>query len=283
MPVFSVENEYNNKLELTHNEKKWQVISVTGLSSPAAVISTSVIPTFDGERFNSSRLSARNIVITLVINGDAEANRATLNKVVLPKRYIKFYYENNSHKYYIDGYVESFEYDLFENKIAGQISIICVDPFFKDEEQTAEILTGIINLFEFPFAIPEEGIAISEITEDKNAEITNMGTDQTGLEIVIDAINPVVNPYIENITTGEILKLNTIMQKNDIIKINTNRGSKTIKLYRGDQVINLINSMTNDSKWMVLTPGTNGLIYGADAGVDNMTVKISFRNLYGGV
>lgn len=283
MPAFIVENEFNNKIELTHNEHKWQVLSVTGLSSPPAAISRSVIPTFDGERFNGSRLEARNIVITLVINGDAEENRMALNKVILPKRYIKLFYENKAHKYFIDGYVESFEYDIFDNKINAQVSIICVDPFFKDEEETSEILTGIIDLFEMPFSIPVEGIAISEITTDKDGEITNMGTEQTGAEFVIDAVNPVTNPYIENITTGEIIKLAITMQKNDIIKINTNRGNKTVKLFRGNQVINIINYMTNDSKWITLTPGTNGIIYGADTGANNMSVKILYRNLYGGV
>lgn len=283
MPVFSVENEYNNKLELTHNENKWQVLSVTGLSSPAAAISTSVIPTFDGERFNSSRLTARNIVITLVINGDAEANRMALNKVILPKRFIKFYYQNKAHKYYINGVVESFDYNVFDNKIQAQISIICVDPFFRDEEEQTEILTGLINLFEFPFSIPEEGIALGELTADKNGEITNTGTEASGCELIIEALNEIINPYIENLTTGQTIKLNRTLQKHDIIKINTYRGNKSIYLYSGDAIINIINDMTEDSQWLILTPGTNIILYGADAGTDNMQTTIKFSNLYGGV
>lgn len=283
MPVFSVENEYNNKLELTHNENKWQLLSVTGLSSPAAAISTSVIPTFDGERFNSSRLTARNIVITLAINGDAEENRMALNKVILPKRYIKLYYQNKAHKYYIEGIVESFEYDIFNNKIQAQASIICVDPYFKDEEENKEILTGLINLFEFPFSIPAEGIALSEITADKNGEITNTGTETTGCELIIEAQNEIINPYIENLTTGQTIKINRTIQKHDIIKINTYRGKKSAVLYSGNSIINIINDLTEDSQWLTITPGTNIILYGADAGTDNMQTTIIYKNLYGGV
>lgn len=283
MPVFRIENEFNNKIELTHNENKWQLLSVTGLSSPPAAISSSIIPTFDGERFNSSRLEARNIVILLVINGNAEENRMALNKVILPKRFIKFYYENNAHKYYINGVVESFEYDVFENKIKAQISIICMDPYFKDEEETTEILTSIINLFEFPFSIPEEGIALGEITENKNGEITNSGTIPTGCEITIEASGEIINPYIENITTGEKIKINRTIYKNDTIKINTNKGNKSIYLYSGNEIINIINDFSEDSQWLTLTPGANIFIYGSDSGTNNMQAKISYKNLYGGV
>lgn len=283
MPVFSIENEFNNKIELTHNENKWQLLSVTGLSSPPAAISSSIIPTFDGERYNSSRLQARNIVILLVINGNAEENRMALNKVILPKRFIKFYYENNAHKYFINGVVESFEYDVFENKIKAQISIICMDPYFKDEEDTTEILTSIINLFEFPFSIPEEGIALGEITQNKNGEITNSGTIPTGCKLIIEASGEIINPYIENITTGEKIKINRTIKKNDIIKINTNKGNKYIYLYSGNEIINIINDLSEDSQWLTITPGTNIFIYGSDSGTNNMQAKISYKNLYGGV
>ena len=59
----TLENEFHSQIELTGQEDKWQVTNVTGLNPPPAVISTSVIPNFDGERFNASRLDKRNIVI----------------------------------------------------------------------------------------------------------------------------------------------------------------------------------------------------------------------------
>jgi len=283
MPVFSIENEFNNTLQLTQNEKLWQVTSVTGLNPPPAAIATSVVPTFDGERFNSSRLQARNIVITLVINGDAEANRMALNKVILPKRYIKVNYQNKSKNLYIEGYVESFEYDVYENKITAQASILCPDPYWKDAEQSAAIMTPVVDLFEFPFSLPEEGIALGEILTLTEGDITNNGSIQAGCVISVEASREVLNPYIENVTTGEKMLINTELTKGDILTINTTRGSKSVQLYADGVTTNILNDLDESSQWITLAIGANTFIYGADYGAENMTVKIQYRNLYGGV
>lgn len=284
MPVISIENEYNNQLKLTQNEKRWQVTSMTGLNSPPAAISSSVVPTFDGERFNSARLEARNIVITLAINGNAETNRMALNKVILPKRYIKIYYRNNSLNLYIEGYVESFEYDVYaDNKIIAQASIICPDPYWKDTEQTGAQLMPVVNLFEFPFSLPEEGIALSELLTITGASITNQGTIQAGLNITIEAGNEVLNPYIINATTGEKMLLHTEMTKGDVITINTTRGNKYIRMYKDGATQNIINDMDENSQWISLAIGENSFTYGAEYGAENITVRIEYRNQYGGV
>jgi hypothetical protein len=284
MPVFSIENEYNNNLQLTQQENRWQVLSVTGLNPPPAAIATSIIPTFDGERFNSSRLQARNIVITLAINGNAEENRMALNKVVLPKRYIKVKYKNNTKDIFIEGHVESFEYDVFEDmKMRAQASIICTDPYWKDLEESETIIKSIINLFEFPFSIPKEGIAISEILNTDECEIINQGSIETGCTMEIEFINNVLNPYIENITTGEKMIINRELTQGDVLMISTQRGNKSIKLYKNGIITNIINDLDESSQWITLTAGANRFIYGAAAGAENMQIKIKYRNLYGGV
>lgn len=284
MPYFSIENEYNNNLQLTQNEKRWQLTSVTGLNSPPAAIYSSVVPTFDGERFNSARLEARDIVITLAINGDAEANRMALNKVILPKRYIKIYYQNKSLNVYIEGYVESFEYDVFaDNKIVAQASIICPDPYWRDQEQSEAVMTPVVDLFEFPFSIPEEGIALSELLTITGGDITNQGSAQSGLLITIEASREVLNPYIINATTGAKMLLNTEMTRGEVININTIRGSKYIRKYSDGVTTNILNDLDESSQWISLALGENRFTYGADYGEENMAVKIQYRNLYGGV
>lgn len=284
MPVFSIENEFNNSLQLTQQENRWQVLSVTGLNPPPAAITTSIIPTFDGERFNSSRLQARNVVITLAINGNAEENRMALNKVILPKRYIKVKYKNNTKDVFIEGYVESFEYDVFEDKkIKAMASILCPDPYWKDAAETEASMKTIVNLFEFPFSIPEEGIAISELLENTEGEILNQGTIQSGCMITIETTNNVLNPFIENITTGEKMIINKELTRGDVLTINTNRGKKSVKLYADGTITNIINDLDESSSWISLAIGANKFIYGAESGVNNMNIKIQFRNLYGGV
>lgn len=279
MAIFKVENEYNNQLQLSQNENKWQLTSVTGLNQPPANIATSIIPNFDGARFNSSRLEPRNIVITMAIKGNVETNRMLLNSVIFSKRYIKVYYQNNTLNVYLEGYVESFEYDVFEQGVMAQISIICPDPFWRDVETNTSVLTPIINLFEFPFAIPEEGIPFGEIIANITNIIQNNGSANTGAIITINSDYTVLNPSITNTTTGQTMLINEELTNNSQIIISTIRGKKSIYM----DGINIINKLDGSSEWIELVPGDNSFSLAANYGLDHMRVSVAFQNLYGGV
>lgn len=283
MYTLKIENEYNSQLELTHNEDKWQITSVTGLNPPPASISTSVVAGFDGERFNSSRLDKRNIVISFVINSQVEKNRMLLNSVIFPKRYIKIYYKNSSKNLYIEGYVESFEYDIFSEKCACQLSVICPTPFWIDNNVTSVSLTSVIDLLEFPFSIPPEGIAFSEFVGIQTNIVANNGNIQTGIEIEIEALHNIIRPTIMNLTTSESMTLETEMQPGDRILISTIRGNKYVKLDCNCVESNLINNLTADSKWIQLVPGDNRFTYSASYGSEYINMTIRHRDLYGGV
>ena len=283
MAIFKIENEFNNQLTLTQNEDKWQVVSVTGLNPPSANISTSVIPSLDGTRFNSSRLEQRNIVITLAINGDPEINRNTLNSVIFSKRYLRTYYKNKTKDVYIDGYVESVEYDVFENKMMMQISVICPFPFWRDLKTSTTILSPIIDLLEWPISLPLEGIALSETITDVKAFINNAGSAVTGVQMDFEAAGAVTNPFVQNLTTGALMQINVEMAADDVISVNTIRGRKSIVLYSGMTTKNIINDLDSESDWLTLNIGNNTLICGADYGVEYLRVKVYAQNLYGGV
>ena len=73
-----VENTRGATLCLTQNESNYQLISITGLSPPSAQINTTKVAGMDGTRFNSASLNQRNIVFTIRLNGDIEANSQAL-------------------------------------------------------------------------------------------------------------------------------------------------------------------------------------------------------------
>lgn len=283
MAIFKIENEFNNMLQLSQNEDKWQLLSVTGLNQPPASIITSVVPGFDGARFNSSRLEARNIVITLAIVDHTEINRMILNSVIYSKRYIKVYYKNNSLDVYIEGYVESFEYDVFEQGIRAQISIICTNPYWIDNESNVTVITPMVDLFEFPFSIPEEGISLGELTSDFSNIVTNNGTVETGAVITIKSNYVTINPSITNVTTGQTMKINTTIAAGDQVIISTLRSKKFIKKYSAGQMYNIINDLDVSSTWINIIPGENTFILRSDHGSDFMQASVAIQNLYGGV
>ena len=91
-----IENSRGEQLQLTNRESEFQVVSIIGLNPPNALINTTDIAGLDGAKFNSAKLETRNIVITLRINGDVEANRLRLYEMFCTKENCTFFYSNSS-------------------------------------------------------------------------------------------------------------------------------------------------------------------------------------------
>jgi phage-related protein len=275
-------NEFQKELELTHKED-YKVTSITGLNPPGATISTSTVAGFDGERYNSSRLNKRNVVITVVINENVAKNLDEFNKLLLPKRYLKISYATKEKNVYIEGYIESFEYDHFSNKVKCQISVVCPKPYWRAQDVEMAKMSPVVDLFEFPFSIPAEGIAFGEYVGSMSEYFTNPGNVETGVLIDIEATKKVKNPLIVNATTGQQMKLLIVIDEGDHITINTERGNKSIILERNGEKTNVLNTLDDTSEWLRLAPGSNRINYNADSGADNMLITIKCPILYGGV
>lgn len=282
MFTLKLTNEFQRELELTHKED-YKVTSITGLNPPGATISTSTVAGFDGERYNSSRMNKRNVVIAVVINENVAKNLDEFNKLLLPKRYLKISYATKEKNVYIEGYIESFEYDHFSNKVKCQISVMCPKPYWRAQDAEVTKMSPVVDLFEFPFSIPAEGIAFSEYVGSMSEYITNPGNVETGVLIDIEATKKVKNPLIVNATTGQQMKLLIVINEGDHITVNTERGDKSIVLERNGEKTNVLNTLDDTSEWLRLVPGSNRINYNADSGADNMLITIKCPILYGGV
>lgn len=295
-----IENIKNNILTLTQDESNYQVLSITGLNPPKAQINTSTIAGLDGSKFNSSKLENRNIVITIKINGDIEANRINLYKYFATKQWCKFYYENEHRNVYIDCYVENFECDLFVKDEIAQISLICPNPYFKDMETIIDDISKALAAFEFPFAHGSKGATNPSVPKDTSTDsavefstidisrITNVYNDsesETGLIIKIDVFGTISKLNIKNTQTGESFILNYSFLENDRIIIDTNKGQKSVVLIRNGVTSNLFSAVRKGSTFFQLTIGDNFFGYTADNGSSDDLVHIVFEhyNIYRGV
>lgn len=277
------ENKYNQQINLTQNGN-YALLSVGGLTPPAAIINTAVIATSDGAVFNSSRLGTRNIVLTVAPLNSIETNRINLYKYFKAKQYIKLYLENNTRSVWIDGYIDKIDGNLYSEKQQLQISIICPDPYFKDTATGLYTFSNVIDLFEFPFAIEETpGIPISEMGEYVEIAITNNSDDETGVIITLLANDNVTNPTIYNMTTNENFALNISMETGDVITIDTRRGHKTVTLNRDSVITNILNDMNQGSSWLTLPVGDNIFSYTCDTGAEYLNVSVELQPIYEGV
>ena len=118
-----VENEKGKQLQLTDNPN-YDVLSVEGTNPPKADINTVTVSGSDGSRFNSSRLSKRNLVITLNIRPPTEENRIHLYKYFRVKHMVRIYYRIENRNAYIDGYVESNEPAIFSSQESNPMSLV---------------------------------------------------------------------------------------------------------------------------------------------------------------
>ena len=261
MYTAKITSPYKSITTLTGREQDYQIVSIGGLSEPAAQINLSQMVGVEGAAFNSAKIQTRNIVLTIRINGDVEANRLELYKSFPVKERVRFDYENSTLAVYAEGYVESVECDLFSNSETAQISIICPDPFMAAAaETTVSLASG-------------------------GSTVTNAGTAETGFTCTIEWEQ--VTPtwiQIQNSTSGEIIRLEYAnFSDYGTIVISTVKGAKSIMYTdeRTSETISLLSALTDSSTLFSLPVGTCTLI-GTDSetGCD-FTVK--YRNRYRGV
>ena len=273
----TLENNDGQFLTLTQNESNYQVISIEGLNPPPAQINVTDIVGMDGAKFNSSKLDTRNIVITVKINGDVEYNRQELYRICRTKEQIKCTFVNERRNVYASGYIDTLECDLFTNAEYAQISIVCMDPYFRDVLAKEVSISNEIMLFQFPFAIDhDDPIPFSEYQQNREAVVENSTEAETGALITVFFTGSVSKLEIRNTVTGESMELQYSFVSGDVVYIDTNKGQKSITLLRSGSRSNIFSSLQSGSTFLPLHPGENIFTYEADDGTSDQLVDITF-------
>lgn len=285
MYSLKIENTNGEIFELTHDFSDYYVTKVEGLTPPATTINTAKAGIIDGTFFNSASVEERNIVISLTINGDIEANRQKLYRIFPRKTACTVYFKNANRDVKIKGYVETIECDPFVMREKAQISIICPRPYFEDLATIYAELTATLAMFEFPFAIEEDNpIPFSEATDYPIAEIMNEGDAEAGCIISIEVNDTIQGIKIINTSTQQFFYLDSAFVDHDKITISTISGQMGVTRERGGTKTNILNYVGANSAWLRLAPGVNYFTYTIDDG-DTEDVDITFEatTLYGGV
>ena len=285
MYSLKIENTNGEIFELTHDFSNYYVTDVSGLTPPATTINTAKAGIIDGTFFNSASVEERNIVISLTINGDIEANRQKLYRIFPRKTACTVYFKNANRDVKIQGYVETIEADLFSKREKAQISIICPRPYFEDLATIYAELAATLAMFEFPFAIEEDNpIPFSEATDYPIAEIMNEGDAEAGCIISIEVNDTIQGIKIINTSTQQFFYLDSAFVDHDKITISTISGQMGVTRERGGTKTNILNYVGANSTWLRLAPGVNYFTYTIDDG-DTEDVEIAFEatTLYGGV
>lgn len=285
-------------LELERPEASGFIVeSIEGLGPGKATINTTEISTNDGSLFNSSRISSRNIVISLrfLFKDTIEDVRQLSYKYFPLKKKVTLLIRTDNRLAEIEGYVESNEPNIFSKEERADISIICPYPFFYEYGSQITIFNGVEPMFEFPFSnesLSENMLIMGEIQNKEDNPIWYDGDIETGVVITIHAVGDATNVEIHDILKRQVMRIDTdklaaltgygIVAGDDII-INTNPGQKSVTLLREGDRINILNCMDRHTDWFKLSKGENIFAYTAETGATNLQFQIENRMVYEGV
>lgn len=276
------------------------ITKIEGLGPVKADINSTEISSGDGARFNSARISTRNIVFTfrLLEAPTVEDSRQKTYKYFPIKTNVTLLFETDNRLCQITGYVESNKPNIFSEEEDTQVSIICPNPYFISMENggmNTVVFFGTEPTFEFPFSnesLTDPLIIFGNIKLRQEEIVPYDGDSQVGFTIKMHALGEVRQITIYNTKTRESMKIDTDILNEitgsgivagDEITISTIKGDKHITLLRDGEEINILNALGKDVDWFQLSKGDNRFAYICEYGAENLEFSINYQTLYEGV
>lgn len=252
-------------LSLTDTVSGLLLDDVKGLDPVKATITSSSFANLDGTDYQSSRREDRNITIRLLLepNWAEETVKVLRNKIYaffMPKSPVDLrFYSTDMDPVKISGRVESCETPLFTAEPAVDISIICFDPDFVEENDV---------IF--------SGSTVSTLT---NTNIPYLGTTETGFVFTLN-VNRILSEFSIYLDNKQI-DFDGTLQNLDILKISTVSGSKYVRRIRAGVETSLLYGIPAQSVWLNLYNGDNALrVYAVG---NPVPYTIAYTRKYGGL
>lgn len=293
------------KMELARPEESgFAITKIKGLGPQKSTINMTEISTSDGGTINSSRKSARNIILTLDFSfysykykSIEEARHDTYK--YFPGGYdLDLEIETDYRVAKIRGRVEDNDPDIFSKNETAMISIICPDPNFYSAGEYGDhtvVFSGVEKLFEFPFennSLTEPLIEFGCIENKTEQVVAYHGDAKIGVTITIHAVGEAEMITIYNTGTREVMKIDTNklaemtgsgITSGDEIVICTVRNQKRVTLLRNGKEMNILNCLGKPIQWFSLSKGDNIFAYTAVGGSSNLQFKVENKTIYEGM
>lgn len=274
MPKITYTNELGESV-IFSDRPPFILESIEGLAGVDADIQTQKAPYQDGETKIDTLIESRYITMTVTVSHEnIDEYRRYLSSVMNPKLDGLLIYEDEFVTRQIEctnEHVPRFT-DKTQNSHRIIINLKCPNPYFQSPQITEE--PAFEPLFEFPF----EGEFEMGMQRDRRI-ILNDGDAPAPL--YIEFFGPAVNPLIRNNTTGEYIKVNQTLGENEVMKIDTTPGRKSVVFVGPDGVErNVFNWVDLGSTFFQLVIGENDIEYTADSDIQGAIVNISYSKFY---
>ncbi len=268
--------------------KPYLLLSITGTGAVETDVQMQKAPFQDGKTYIDTILEPRTIHIEIGIltttQEELHQKRREIAKVFNPKL------GPGTLRYEYDGGAKEIEAvsDLAPVFPAGSgnqaqgfqkalLSLVCPSPFWLETYEESQEMAAWIGGLSFPMQFP-----LVFAVSGQQVTITNSGDVET--PVLIEFNGPAVNPRVDNLTTGEYIRVQRELLSGQKLVISTAFGNKRVTLVDVDgSESNAMHYIDLNSTFWQLKPGDNEVKYNADSGTDEATVLIKWRNRYVGV
>lgn len=264
---------------------------VEGISGVTSVIYSTNSMGQHGDTYVGQRIETRDIDIVGHINTRDKAQalelRRRMLKIFNPELSATLVYEYGGFKRVIDCRAYG-EPKILKKEVLYEfdLQIECLNPFWREEEETKEDIASWVAAWHFPCVIEKDNtksMIYGYRAESVIVDCYNEGDVSTGMRIRFTALGTVSNPILLNVDTEEFIQINATMKTGDVIEINTKYGSKGAKLIRDGVETDYFRYIDVDSTFMQLAIGDNMFRYDAASGVNSLEVSIFYSKEFLGV
>lgn len=284
---FVYRNKNNDEMIL--NQRNIKVLKIDGISSLNNEINTTIGVNQSGETYVSDRVDAREIDIKLLIRvneNEYSAIKRKLMKLFNPSLEGELILKSINGDKKIATRVKvspDFKRTTYVRNKEVEISLIALDPYWKDVHETKTEIAVWKGNFSFPLFIPIEGTMMGYREPSLIVNTNNIGDVKTGTRIEFKALGTVVNPKLVNIETQDFIKINKTLEKDEIIEVTTDFSNKRVIFSKNGITENAFNYWDLYSTFLQLEIGDNLFRYDAQEGLDNLEVNIYHTSRYLGV
>jgi Phage tail protein len=257
------------------NDDPVQIRDIQGLGPVKAEIESTPFATGRGELYQGSSTGKRNIVLNLGLNPNwinqtISSLRQLLYAYFLPQEWTKLrFFSDELPTVDIEGYVESFEPNMFSEDPEIQISVICPKPDFVDVDAT--LLYGIVD----------DGTIESVFNY--------VGNVATGFEFRVEQTtdNPIYTGPFTIVNKAPVLAQTLIVDPVTVnalkyFKLSTVRNAKRVmNVDSTGEITNLLSGITAASVWPELRPGEN--VFSIAASEPGQAWTLAYFNRFGGL
>ena len=268
-----------------------EIYCLEGISGVTSVIYSTNSMGQHGDTYVGQRIEARDIDVVGHINTRDKAQalelRRRMLKIFNPELSATLVYEYGGFKRVIDCRAYG-EPKILKKEVLYEfdLQIECLNPFWREEEETKEDIASWVAAWHFPCVIEKDStksMIYGYRAESVIVDCYNEGDVSTGMRIRFTALGTVSNPILLNVDTEEFIQINATMKTGDVIEINTKYGSKGAKLIRDGVETDYFRYIDVDSTFMQLAIGDNMFRYDAASGVNSLEVSIFYSKEFLGV